>query len=196
MDGANRQLTEDEQYRRSLEELVKARTDQLMQTTSQNSQLMELLKQIQSMESLEQVREAVQACLKKFMREPTPTPKLGGEAGEPVPEVDPQDLRAIWLMGNEAQAGHPRSKAAGLEVMKSFCKPGANVEATWYRSTFIWMLTQLAKPQLTPYLIEGNGLADPVFRTMASIPMEWVGPEVRQDLPFDVSDFLDRLSEQ
>jgi hypothetical protein len=195
MDRANRQEFQDGRYTKSLEELVKARTEQLMQAVSQNEQFLELLKQIQSMESLEQVREAIHAAIRKFAPERTRAPRFGGEAGESVPEVDPDDLKAIWQIGEELQATHSGEKVAvGVEVMKQVCKPGANIEATWYRSSVIWMLTHVAQQQLAPWLRDGR-VADPVFHIMASIPMEWVGSEVRQGLPFNVEEFLSRLNE-
>ena len=194
MDGANRQELQDEQHTKSLEELVKARTEQLMQAVSQNEQFLELLKQIQSMESVERVREAIDAAIRKFTPEETQAPRFGGEAGESVPEVDPDDLKAIWQIGEELQANHSSVKAVGVEVMKQDCKPGANIEATWYRSSMIWMLTHVAQQQLTPWLRDGK-IADPVFRAMASIPMEWVRSEVKQSLPFNVAEFLRRLNE-
>jgi hypothetical protein len=194
MDGANRQESQDERYTKSLEELVKARTDQLMQAVSQNERFLELLTQIQSMESLEQVRESIHAAIRKFAPEETQAPRFGGEAGESVPEVDPDDLKAIWQIGEELQANHSGVKAVGVEVMKQACKPGANIEATWYRSSIVWMLTHAAQQQLTPWLRDGK-VDDPVFRVMASIPMEWVGSEVKQSLPFNVEEFLRRLNE-
>jgi hypothetical protein len=195
MDGANRQEFQDERHTKSLEELVKARTEQLMQAVSQNEQCLELLKQIQSMESLELVREAIHAAIRKFAPEETQAPRFGGEAGESVPEVDPDDLKAIWQIGEELQANQSGKKVAvGFEVMKQACKPGANIEATGYRSSLIWMLTHVAQQQLAPWLRDGK-VADPVFRVMASIPMEWVGSAVKQGLPFDVAKFLRRLNE-
>jgi len=190
MDEANRQKAQDGHYTRNLEKLVQARTEQLRVVLSQNEQFWGLLKQIQSMESLEQVREAVHAAIRKSAPAGTQMPKFGGEAGESVPEVDPHDLKAIWKIGEET-----KSKAAGIELMRQACKPGANVEATWYRSSVISILTQVAQQQLAPWLREGQ-VADPVFRTAASIPMKWVGSEQRQGLPFDFEEFLRRLSER
>src|SRR5579864_133942 len=163
MDGANRQEFQDERYAKTLEKLVKARTEQLMQAVSQNERFLELLKQIQSMESLEQVREAIHAAIRKFAPEETQAPRFGGEAGESVPEVDPDDLKAIWQIGEDLQANHSGKKmAVGIEVMKQACKPGANIEATWYRSSVIWMLTHVAAQQLAPWLRDGK-VAEPVF---------------------------------
>ena len=36
---------------------------------------------------------------------------------------------------------------------------------------------------------------DAVFLTAAQIPMEWLGQQVRQGLPFDADDFVRRVSE-
>jgi hypothetical protein len=195
MDGTTREEFQDEQYTKSLQELVKARTEQLMQVISTNEQLLALLKQIQSMESLEQVRTAIHVAIRKVAPEETQAQRIGGEAGESVPEVDPDDLKAIWQIGEALQANQSgEKKAVGVEVIKQACKPGANIEATWYRSAVIWMLTQVAPQQLAPWLRDGK-VADPVFRVMASIPIEWPGSEVRKGLPLNVVEFLRRLNE-
>src|ERR1700683_2124895 len=98
MDGANRQEFQDERHTKSLEELVKARTEQLMQAVSQNEQFLELLKQIQSMESLERVREAVHATIRKFTPEETQALRFGGEAGGSVPEGVSDCPTPLWHM--------------------------------------------------------------------------------------------------
>jgi hypothetical protein len=133
-------------------------------------------------------------AIRKFAPQETQAPVFGGEAGESVPAVDSDDLKAIWQLGQELRSKHPGAKAIGVEVMKQACKPGANVGATWYRSSAIWMLSHIAQQQLAPWLRVGK-VADPVFRTMASIPMQWMGSEVRQCPPFDVEEFLLRLNE-
>lgn len=189
---------EQAQHTKCLEQLVKARTDQLQATVREIHQLLEALRQIQDMESLEQVQELAQQCISKFAPAPTESPMFGGAAGEPVPEVDPEDLKAVWLIGNEAQDRKPGAKVAiGDVVMRHACKSGANVEATWYRSSLIWLLEQLAQPRLAPWLSAENGFADhPVFRTIASMPVEWIGQGVREDFPFDVDEFFRRLRER
>ena len=70
MDDADRLKAEQEQYTRNLEGLVKSRTDQLQQEVRKNGELQRCLKQILFLESLEQVREAAQACIRKFESEP------------------------------------------------------------------------------------------------------------------------------
>ena len=122
-------------------------------------------------------------------------PSFGGSAGEPVPEVDPQDLKTIWHEGRDLQARHPgQNVATGVDLMKAICKPGANVQAVWYRSSMIWVLNQFAQGQLAPW-VKDEQVSDAVFQTMAKLPMEWVGHAERKGLPFDVEEFFLRLRE-
>jgi len=123
-------------------------------------------------------------------------PSFVGNAGEPVPEVDPQDLKTLWQLGRDLRARHPAGQhAIGFDLKKGICKPGANVQAASYRLGMIGMLSQFAQGQLAPW-IKDEQVSDAVFQTMATIPMEWVGPgERRKGLPFDVEEFFRRLRE-
>jgi hypothetical protein len=122
-------------------------------------------------------------------------PVFGGNAGEPVPEVDPQDLKTIRQLGRDLQARQSGQQiATGFDLMKAICKPGANVYAVWYRSSMIWVLNQFAQEQLAPW-VKDEQVSDVVFQTMATIPMEWIGHAEREGLPFDVEEFFRRLSE-
>ena len=122
-------------------------------------------------------------------------PSFGGNPGEPVPEVDPDDLKTFWQLASDLQARSPGQHVAiGLEATKTALKPGANAEAIFYRTSMIWLLNQFAQAQLGPWL-EGEQVGDAVFRTIATIPMEWIGHTEREGLPFDVEDFFHRLKE-
>ena len=110
-------------------------------------------------------------------------PSFGGSPGEPVPEVDLEDLKAIWQETRDLLASHP-GQHFGFEE-PAICKPGANAQAIWYRSSMIWVLNQFAQKQLALW-IKDEEVSDAVFRTMATIPMEWVGQTEREGLPFDV----------
>jgi hypothetical protein len=57
---------DDATYRKNLEALVTARTEQLRQAVTRISELVEFLKQLQKMQSLDQVKSAVQSVIKKF----------------------------------------------------------------------------------------------------------------------------------
>jgi hypothetical protein len=89
-----------------------------------------------------------------------------------------------------------RARHLGQNVSIGFeaniSKPGANARAVWYRSSMIWVLNQLAQEQLAPW-IKDEEVSDAVFRTMATIPMEWIGHAEREGLPFDVEEFFRRL---
>ena len=51
------------------------------------------------------------------------------------------------------------------------------------------VLNQVAQEQLAPW-VKDEEVSDAVFRTMATIPMEWVGHTDRDGLPFDVEEVL------
>jgi hypothetical protein len=59
-------VDEDQVYRKSLEELVTVRTEQLRDALSVSYELLKCLKEVQSMQSLDQVKHAVQATINKF----------------------------------------------------------------------------------------------------------------------------------
>src|ERR1041384_6229707 len=93
-----------------------------------------------------------------------------------------------------AASRHPgQSVCLGIELMKNVCKPGADVQAVWYRMSLVWVLSQVAREQLAAWTKEGE-LDDAVYRTIAKIPMEWIGNNEREGLPFDVEDFFRRLN--
>ena len=117
---------------------------------------------------------------------------LLGNPGESVAEVDPEDLKAFWQKTRELQAGHP-NVSVGFET-KAICKAGGNPAAVWYRSGMIWVLSRYAQEQLAAW-VKGEEVSDVVFRTMATIPMEWIGPTDREGLPFDVEEFFRRLKQ-
>ena len=56
------------------------------------------------------------------------------------------------------------------------------------------VLNQVAQEQLAPW-VKDEEVSDAVFRTMATIPMEWVGHTDRDGLPFDVEEFFRQLRE-
>ena len=118
-----------------------------------------------------------------------------GNPGEPVAEVDPDDLKAFWQETRTLQATGPgHSVGIGLDMIEAICKPGANAAAVWYRSSMIRVLNQFAQKQLAPW-VKDEEVSDAVFRAMATIPMEWVGHTGREGSPFDVEKFFRRLKE-
>jgi hypothetical protein len=124
-------------------------------------------------------------------------PRFGGEPGEPVPEVDPEDIRATWEFHQKLQAEHPGEQiAVCASLAESICKPGADIQAVGYRSTIIWMTTVFAPERIAPFLRNGQP-TDAVFRAAAKVPLEWMGVGiVRKGPPFDVDEFLHLCAEE
>jgi hypothetical protein len=115
-----------------------------------------------------------------------------GNPGEPVADVDPDDMKTVWQETRNLQTRHPGMSSLSSDTIKAICKPEANVGAVWYRSSMILVLNQFAREQLAPW-VKDEEVSDAVFRTMATIPMEWIGHTDREGLPFDVEEFFRRL---
>jgi hypothetical protein len=113
-------------------------------------------------------------------------------AGEPIPAVDPKDLRGLWALKHKLVAefaqnpkGDVATPAPSIDValLAGACAPGANVLAVWVRST----LLDLAVSQglLAPWQ-QATLLDHAVFDLAATLPI----PRLDR---FDPDDFLQRL---
>ena len=112
-------------------------------------------------------------------------------------QVDPDDLKSFWREMQEIrklQSSDPGQQVSIGFHAKVISRPGANAAAVWYRSSMIQVLNQLAQEKLAPW-IKHEEVSDAVLRTMATIPIAWIGHEEREDLPFDVEEFFRRLRE-
>jgi hypothetical protein len=112
----------------------------------------------------------------------------------PVPEVDPEDLKTLWREQHDPQGRHSGEYVMAMDFAQQLCKPGADIKAVFHRSSMIWLLSQFARKQLGPW-VKDEQVLDVVFRTMAKIPMEWLGHAPRQGLPFDVEEFFRQLNQ-
>lgn len=122
-------------------------------------------------------------------------PSFGGMAGEPVPLVDPEDLKILWRTQKEIEARHPgRQVALGRAAAQQICKTGADIEAVGYRLSLLWLLSQIAPTQFAALLEDGQP-SDAAFRAAAKVRSEWMGEGITQQAPFDVEEFL-RLCSQ
>jgi hypothetical protein len=116
-----------------------------------------------------------------------------GRAGEPVPQVDPSDMKAFWMLGAETRKKHPEGGVAtGVNLMRAYCKPGANIGAISYRASMIGMLQHVA-PEVMDPLIKGK--LDAVLAAASQIPMEWLGRGAREGFPFDADELIRRAQE-
>ena len=100
-------------------------------------------------------------------------------AGGPIPAVNPEDLREVWELMQEARAqvlgsgepeGATQQSAIGIDVavLAEACSPGANVLAVWARSALLDMLER--QGLLTPWQ-RGTQMDDAVFGVAASFPI-------------------------
>jgi hypothetical protein len=125
--------------------------------------------------------------------EQEPFPELFGfgRPGDPVPEVDPSDMKALWTFGDEVIKDYPETKVAiGVDILESLCKPGANIAAISYRTQMV-RLFQRIFPEVMDPLIKDK--LDAVIEAASDIPMEWVGRGFREGLPFNADEFVRRV---
>lgn len=117
-----------------------------------------------------------------------------GRAGEPVPQVDAEDVKAVWEIGQKTVKENPgKNVAVGVEIFRHACKPGANLPAVTYRAQHIHMLQMIQADVMDPLLREKP---EAVFRAAAEIPMEWMAVGTpRRGLPFDPDEFVRRVRE-
>jgi hypothetical protein len=106
---------------------------------------------------------------------------------EPVPTVDPADLRKVWVIMIES----PDTRATCINVFESACSQGANVLAVWYRAAILELCERLGL--LSRWLRDGH-LDDAVINVAANFPVEKLEiGVVRKDLPLDVREFVARV---
>jgi hypothetical protein len=121
---------------------------------------------------------------------------FGDQTGEPVPEVDPEDLKALWREQQKLQARHPGKQVAiGMGLAEQICKPEADIQAVGYRVVMLWLLSQIARERFSLFTKDGQPI-DVAFRAAAKVPLEWMGEAFTQQAPFDVDEFLRLCGEQ
>ena len=111
-------------------------------------------------------------------------PQFGGKPGEPVPEVDPEDLKEVWKMTRDH-----RQTGFGAATEAQSDKSPAIQQEIGYRASLLSAMPQLAPDEFARFTKDGE-LQDCVFRAAAKVRMEWMGEGPRPHLPFDVREFL------
>ncbi len=126
----------------------------------------------------------------KLNRESHEPPPFGGKPGEPVPTVNPEDVKTAWRITKDADARHPgKNVAVGIDVMRRACRPGTNIESVGYRAGFLWMMSYIAPED--PRFTRDRQPEEAVFRAAAIVPAVWMGVGIaREGPPFDVKEFL------
>ena len=117
-------------------------------------------------------------------------PFFGGNPGEAVPEVDPEDLKTLWQEQQELQEQHPRKQVAmGRDLAEQICQSVADIPALGYRASMLWLLSQIARERFEAFTKDGQPI-DAAFRAAAKVPVEWMGEGITTAAPFDVDEFL------
>jgi hypothetical protein len=130
-------------------------------------------------------------------------PPFFGQPGQPVPSVDPNDLKTVFEFFHEtATQSQGGQTGVSVEIFQRLCKPGADISAVTYRAMMLGSLTnpklpeefsRFWKEQLAPWTTDGH-FDTVIYREFAQLPMEWMGLGViRQGFPFDAELLLRRL---
>lgn len=116
-----------------------------------------------------------------------------GRPGEPVPQVDPADMRTLWNAAEDIKQKHPEGGVLiGKNLMQALCRPGATVTAISYRAGKVEMLRSILPDVMEPLIQEK---LDGVLKAASEIPMKWIGATVHHGWTFDPDDFLRRVRE-
>jgi hypothetical protein len=111
------------------------------------------------------------------------------EDGEPIPPVDPEDVKRVWELIPPWRPGNDQHSA---------CSPGADVSAVSLRSGMIETLERYTV--LTPWQ-HGEELDDAVFRVAATFPLRQLAHksymiEGDERFGFDPNAFVQRLIDE
>ena len=111
--------------------------------------------------------------------------EMFGKPGEPVPEVDPQDVKHAW----EWTRDNP-GKQSGFGVLLAVLdKIPDNPMAVGVRAAMLSLMQHFAAEQLATFTKDGQ-LDEVVFYAAAKVPMVWLLDESRQGPPFDMEEFI------
>ena len=128
--------------------------------------------------------------------------EMYGPPGGSVPEVDADDLKAVWRVGEELQKAHPGEQIGiDREFLSRYCKPGADMSAVCYRTQYLYVLRivadmprsseqEMTEGQEKVAAVLKDGVTDAVVNAIAKVPMKWD----MHGLPLDVDEFLKRCA--
>jgi hypothetical protein len=120
-----------------------------------------------------------------------PDQGLVGKAGDPVPTVDPENIRSAWKIYRETEMAHPEGRVAvGASVFERACKPGADIGAVCYRTAMLKMMLRYPPDELVSLMKEREP-DEAIFHAAAQAPMQWMGVGIEwKGLPVDFDEFM------
>jgi hypothetical protein len=124
-----------------------------------------------------------------------------------VPPVDPADLRRVWemkeVLNKDFEKRLPNhapneTYGIGMDVYRRACKPGADVQAVWYRLGMLTLLETMTNDggRIVPGLTDGKP-TDAVFKVLATAPM--TGMQIgapRHGPPFDTEELIKLIGKE
>ena len=110
-----------------------------------------------------------------------------GKAGEPVPEVDFADMKAMWAYIQDLKQRHPEgSVAIGEGIWRRGCSSDADIRAVSYRLGALGLLEMLLQPAYS-----GGQWSEAALKAASKMELTWMQMgTVYNALPFDVVAFL------
>ncbi len=115
---------------------------------------------------------------------------LIGKPGDPVPVVDPADMKAMMEFGEDLKKRH-RDKAfgVGMGLLQQVCSPGADVRAVSYRISLLAMLEMMLEATYP-----GGHFSDDALKVAAEMELTWMPVGVPQKgMGFNVEEFLGQV---
>jgi hypothetical protein len=112
---------------------------------------------------------------------------------ETVPQVDVEDIKLAWSIYREPFKLRRGKLGAVCGPEENPFKPGTDARAVTHRAFMLSILVDFAieQPDM-PVAFREDPLPEIVFRTLAEIPMEWLGQKPR-GWPFDLEELARRL---
>jgi hypothetical protein len=121
---------------------------------------------------------------------------FGGNPGDQVPQVNPDDFKAVWSLYEDIAKRTKGSFSVDEAVIARSCSVGADVRAVSYRVMWLQLVPTTLPDDLLAQWIKRISQPEIFYRVAAEVPMTWVGVGVDlEGPPFDVEEFLRRLNE-
>jgi hypothetical protein len=122
-----------------------------------------------------------------------------GSENDPVPAVDPADLKGVWTTQTDSPTLVPGEQLAiNVDFYKRVCSPGADVHAVFIRESMLRMLTLMSESGglISPWLHRGEP-DDAVFKVVATFPIFRMRAGVRRGgLPLDVEELIRQIARE
>jgi hypothetical protein len=115
---------------------------------------------------------------------------LIGKAGDPVPVVDPADMKAMREFEQGLKKRHPDEPfGVGMGLLQQVCSPGADVRAVSYRLNLLAMLEMMLEATYP-----GGHVSDHALNIAAEMELTWMPVGVPQkSMGFNVEAFLGQV---